>query len=43
MKKHFNQCVNDMTKIKLNKGRKQPHIKILDPSSDDDENGPELF
>ena len=43
MKKHFDRCAGDMTKIRLNKGRKQPNIKILDPSSDDDENGPELF
>ena len=42
MKKHFNNCVKNINKTKVVK-RKQPHVKILDPSSDDDDNGPELF
>lgn len=42
MKDHFNNCVNNINNTKIVR-RKQPQVRILDPSSDDDDNGPELF
>ena len=43
MRQHFDKCVSDITNKKLSIKRKQQRVKRLDPASDDDENGPELF
>ena len=40
--KDFNDVINHLAKRKI-RNRPAPNIKILDPSSDDDRDGPELF
>jgi hypothetical protein len=35
--------VAEMNKRKLKKSRAMPNIKVVDPGSDDDDDGPELF
>ena len=42
-KEEFNQTVMQINARKLKKGRAQPHIKMVDPGSDDEDDGPELF
>lgn len=39
----FQTAINTINRTKLNPKRVTPHIKLIDPASDDDEEGPELF
>lgn len=39
----FTNHVDKLNQRKLNNLRAKHHIKVMDPSSDEDEDGPELF
>ena len=39
----FNTAIQTINRTKLNQKRVTPHIRLIDPASDDDEEGPELF
>ena len=40
---NFNYTVADINARNLNRSRVMPNIKVVDPTSDDDDDGPELF
>jgi len=40
---NFNYTVADINGRNLNRTRVMPNIKLVDPASDDDDDGPELF
>lgn len=42
-KEFFRFTVNEINQRKLKKSRAMPNIKLVDPGSDDDDDGPELF
>lgn len=42
-KEFFHYTVQEINSRKLKKNRAMPHIKLVDPGSDDDDDGPELF
>lgn len=42
-KEYFKFTVNEINQRKLKKNRAVPNIKLVDPGSDDDDDGPELF